>query len=393
MAKAKKKRRSAVGTALYVLVLVLWILALSAGALYILKQVWDYADVYDETQPEPVLNAYLASLRENLWDDSIAAELAAMPHQVQSDEEVASLVKQMLTEGEIWALLDSSKTRSDRRTYALICGEDNIFGEVVLEEDTTRNLVANVDIPSQVVGVLARIGVAIQPELYPWKVAEESFDFSGLYSSVRVTVPESYRVSLNNVFLSDEYIVERDIHYDVLEHYYWRYDNLPCKVTYQFDHIMGHIDPVVYDENGNVFVIDENKDDSQFLQPVDPQVLSVLEGFINEFADAYLHYSAGTMDPYAGYNLLLPYIERGSEFDEKMKQALDIGDWRHNSNYQYKGSGVTNAVKLGENFFVVEFYAGATVQQPAGLMDVTRNFRAIVDGSKGTLVVATIDDI
>ncbi|MBR4665430.1 MAG: hypothetical protein IKO93_16315, partial [Lentisphaeria bacterium] len=46
--------------------------------------------------------------------------------------------------------------------------------------------------------------------------------------------------------------------------------------------------------------------------------------------------------------------------------ALDIGDWRHNSNYQYKGSGVTNAVKRGENFFVVEFYAGATVQQPAG---------------------------
>ena len=393
MAKTKKRKRSGAGTALYVTILILWILALTAGCLYILKQLWDYASVYDDTQPEPILDAYVASLRENLWNDDIAKEVAAMPHQVQSDEEVANLVKQMLTEGEIRALLDQSKTRGDMQTYALICGEDNIFGEVVLTQDTSRNLVANVNVPQQVIGVLAKIGVAIQPELYPWKVSEEHFDFSGLYSSVSVTVPENYRVSLNGVYLSDEYIVERDIHYDVLEQYYWRYDNLPTKVTYKFDHIMGHIEPVIYDDLGNITVIDETKDDSQFLPQVDPETRAALEGFLDQFVDAYLHYSAGTMDPYAAYNQVVPFIERGSELDEKLKQALDIGDYRHNSNYQYQGSQVTNAVRLGDNFYVVELTANATVWQPAGYMDVTRNFRIIVDASSGTMIAATIDDI
>ncbi len=28
--------------------------------------------------------------------------------------------------------------------------------------------------------------------LYPWKLESESFDFTGLYSSVEVTIPKSY---------------------------------------------------------------------------------------------------------------------------------------------------------------------------------------------------------
>ena len=392
MAKTRRSGASAAGTALYIVILVLLIVVMAAGGLYILKQVWTYASVYDETQAEPVIEAYVNHLRETVWDDSIAETVKAMPHQMQTDEEVGTLVKEMLLNDELTYELKPGATRTDSMTYNLLCG-GNVFGEVTLVQDTSRNLVEDVNLPEQVVGVLAKIGVAIQPELYSWKVGNETFDFTGLYSSVTVTVPESYRVTLNGVTLSEEYITERDIHYDVLDSYYYMYEDLPCKVTYQFDNIMGHLEPVIYDENDNVFVIDETKDDSQFLQPVDTPTLERIEDFIDVFSDKYLQMSANTLDPNMAFNELLPYLEQGSEFEKRMRQAATTDSWSHNSYYQYNGSEVLSAVKLGENFYVVEFNASGQANQPAGVNEITRNLRAIVDDSGEQMVAVTIEDI
>ncbi len=392
MAKTKKKRRSGAGTAVYVVLLTLWTLFVAAVCLYILSQMWAYASVYDETQVEPVIESYVANLRENLWDDSIAETVEAMPHPVQSNEEVRQLVREILMTDEIGYTEKKGAVRSDSITYYLLCGE-NAFGEVTLVEDTSKNLVENVNIPSVVVGGLAKMGVAILPELYSWKVAEESFDFSGLYSSVSVTVPENYRVSLNGVNLSEEYIVEQDIHYDNLESYYYRYDNLPTKVTYKFDNLMGHIEPVIYDEAGNEVTIDPNQDDSQFMAEVDDATLYRITEHINGFSDAYLHLSASTGDPNGPYNELLNYIEPGSEMDKSLKQIFLIGDWSHNSYYQYKGSEVVNAYSIGGGIYLVEYYARATVNQPAGPVELERHLRSILDDSGDHMITGTIDDI
>ena len=63
-----KKNRSGAWTAVYVVLLTLWILFLAAVCLYILSQVWAYASVYDDTQKEPVIEAYMAKL----YDEVIA---------------------------------------------------------------------------------------------------------------------------------------------------------------------------------------------------------------------------------------------------------------------------------------------------------------------------------
>ena len=393
MAKSNKKRKSNAGTAIYIVILVLWVLFLAAVCLYILSQVWAYASVYDETEVTPVIESYMANLRENLWDDSIAETVEAMEHPVQSNDEVRQLVREILMTDEISYTEKPGAVRSDQITYYLLCGE-NVFGEVTLTEDTSRNLVENVSLPPQVKGAFAKFGVAIQDELYPWKVAEESFDFSGLYSDISVTVPESYRVTLNGVTLGDEYIVERDIHFDNLEMYYYRYDNLPTKVTYKVDHIMGHLDPVIYDEAGNAVVIEPEKDDSQFMTTVnDEAVLERIRTHINGFSDAYLHLSASTGDPGEPYNQLLNYIEAGSEMDNTLRQIFLIGDWSHNSYYQYNGSEVENVYSIGSDFYVVEYYARATVNQPAGTVDLERHLRSIVDDTGDRMITATIDDI
>ena len=199
---------------------------------------------------------------------------------------------------------------------------------------------------------------------------------------------------LNGVTLGEEYITERDIHFDNLEPYYYRYDNLPTKVTYKCDNIMGHLEPVVTDEAGSEITIDPERDDSQFMTEVtDAAALEKIRQHIDGFSDAYLKLSASTGDPSGPYNELLNYIEPGSEMDKTLKQIFLIGDWSHNSYYQYKGSEVTDVRSISGNFYLVDYYARATVNQPAGPVDLERHLRSILDDTGDHMVTATIDDI
>ena len=391
MAKTKK-RRSGAGTAVYVVILSLWILFLSAVCLYIISQLWAYASVYDETQVEPVINSYIDNLRKTKWTDGMAEAVDSMPHQVQTNEEVRMLVQELLSKDEINYSEKPGTVSSNSITYYLLSG-DSKFGEVTLTEDTSKNLVENIKLPMPVIGALAKMGVAILPELYPWRVSEENFDFSGLYTGVKVTVPVNYQVKINDTILGEEYIVERDIHFDNLEMYYYRYDNLPTKVTYQFENNLGEVNMVICDDKGKEVTIDPEKDDSQFMTEVDDATMERIQTHINGFSDAYLHLSASTGDPSGPYNELLNYIEPGSEMDKTLKQIFLIGEWSHNSYYQYKGSEVISAYSISGKCYVVDYYARATVDQPAGPVDLERHLRSIVDDSGDHMITATIDDI
>ena len=148
-----------------------------------------------------------------------------------------------------------------------------------------------------------------------------------------------------------------------------------------------------YDDRGNEIVIDESRDDSQFLQPVDEETRAALEKHVDGFSDAYLKLSASTGDPVTPYGELLNYIEEGSELDKTLKQVFLIGDWSHNSYYQYGGSSLISAYSIGGGCYVVDYSASATVNQPVGTIDLTRTFRSVIDASGDRMVTATIDDI
>ena len=70
-----------------------------------------------------------------------------------------------------------------------------------------------------------------------------------------------------------------------------------------------------------------------------------------------------------------------------------IGDWSHNSYYQYGGSSLISAYSIGGNCYVVDYAASATVNQPVGTVQVTRVLRSVVDASGDRMITATIDDI
>ena len=393
MAKTRKKKRSGIGTAIYVIILVLWILFLAACCLYVLKEVWDYASVYDETQIDPVIEEYFDKLQTNLWSNGMDALVRTMPHPTKTDEQVKELIQARLRENPLSYGVKPGFARSDSVTYNLYCGSD-IIGEVILKHDTTNNLVEDIDLPDVVVGGLAKMGVAIQPELYPWKVAGESFDFEelGLYSSVRVTVPENYRVEVDGVTLGPEYIIETGIKYDNLTNLYYEYEGLPTKVTYKLEESMGDSTVVVYDENGNVFYIDENAGDAQFMKQLDDATRTGLAEFIDGFANNFLQMRSNTIEPMYAYQQLLPYIKTGTEMDNRLKQSM-IDTWSHNNSYQYNGSQILRAYDFRDQLIIVEFHAEASAWQPAGQNVISSDYRAVVDMSSGSPLVVWIEDI
>ena len=391
--KRKKKGSGAVWTAIYVVILVLWILFLAACCMYVLKEVWNYASVYDQTQIDPVIEEYFDRLQTNMWSDGMDALVSTMPHPTKTDAEVKEMIQAKLRENTLSYSVKPGFARSDSVTYNLFCGS-SIIGEVVLKQDTTNNLVRDIDLPSAVVGVLAKMGVAIQPELYPWKVAGESFDFDelGLYSSVRVTVPENFSVQVDGVTLGPEYIIESGIKYDNLTNLYYEYEGLPTKVTYKLEEGMGDSEVVVFDENGNVFQIDENAGDAQFMKQLDEGTTYGLTDFINNFANYFLQMRSNTIEPMYAYQQLLPYIKTGTEMDNRLKQSM-IDTWSHNSYYQFNGSEILRAYEFRDQLVIVEFHAEASAQQPAGPNVISSDYRAVVDMSGSTPLVIWVEDI
>lgn len=350
------RRRKKTGSVLYTVVLMLYTLVLIAAACYGLTLVWNYAENYEKARPDNTMNAYIDNLSRNLWNEGVAETIAAMPHEVQTDEECEELVKAMLNDELSYSRLPGGSEGDSTVSYNLLCG-GNVFGKVTLIRDPNveaRKSSLNIPLIGDV--------LSEQP---PWIVSDEEFDFNGLYSSVSVTVPEAYSVSLNGVKLGEEYIVERDIPYDVLKDYYSQYPALPKKVTYKFDNVFGHLSPVVYNEKGEETVIDETKDDSQFIKPVDEAIMGRLSEFAVPFADAYLSFSAAVADPMYSYSKLMPYIQLGGDLDLRLKQAMDgTGNWGHTTSYRFESGQLNRATDVGDGYYILEISAVTTTTFP-----------------------------
>ena len=127
---AKKKRR--LGRVLYTLFLALWAALLCCAVYYGLDKVWTYAEAYEASRPNHTMDAYVADLSRNLWDEGIADTIKAMPHEVQSDEEVGERVREMLADGISYSR--KSGGGEGRAIYSLRC-RGNEIGTVTIAED------------------------------------------------------------------------------------------------------------------------------------------------------------------------------------------------------------------------------------------------------------------
>ena len=362
---AKKKRR--LGRVLYTLFLGLWAVLLCYGAWYALGKVWVYTGEYEASRPNHTMDAYVAALSSDLWGEGIADTVKAMPHPFQSDEEVAQHVREMLSGGISYVRRGGGG--EGHAVYALRC-QGREFGTVTLSEQ--QDYVSPID--------TAVFPWTLLPwSIRPWQVESESFDFTGLYSSLEVVVPRTYSVSLNGVPLGADHVVEINIPYDVLKSLYERYDGLPTKLRYHADNIIGSIEPEIRDEQGEVFQIDRTRDDSQFIRPCTPEKLERLAQFTAGFVDRYLKFTSGAVDPTAGYKRLSPYLLKGSDLDGRMHDAIDGLTWAHTSSVTVDDARLNGALDLGDNFYILDITAAATTfANGKGSVENVSNMRVIV---------------
>ncbi len=362
---AKKRRR--IGGVVYFILLCAWGAALCYGAYYGLGRCWEYAEAFEASRPNHTMDEYVARLSEELWDEEIAETIKAMPHEVQSDEEVAACVREMLSQGVSYVRKGGGG--EGRAVYGLRC-RGSEFGVVTIRE--VDDYVSPFD--------LEKLPWRLLPwSIRPWEVESESFDFNGLYSSVEVVVPRSYTVLLNGVTLGNEYVVEENIPFDVLGSYYERYDGLPTKQRYRFDNVIGSVETQVLDEEGEVFAFDPKRDDSQFIKPCSDAVLARLSDFTAAFIDRYLKYTSGAIDPTSGYQKLAPYLLADSDLDRRMKDALDGLTWAHTETINVDSARLNGALDLGEHYYICDISSIATTFETGkGEVESVSNMRVIV---------------
>ena len=146
-----------------------------------------------------------------------------------------------------------------------------------------------------------------------------------------------------------------------------------------------------HDYEGALFLLD-TVPDVVTLQHADAATQQQYSGFLNGFVDAYLHFSAGSMDAVSGYYGLLPFIEQGGTLDKRLYQVLAIGSYSHNSNYIFYGSELLDLQILDYNCYIAFIRATASVNQPVGPVEVTRTFRILFRDAGNGPVAETLDD-
>ena len=350
----------------YFLALLIYILVMLAAIAALMVWLWGFAKEYEASRPTSTMNAYVQDLNENLWSDQIAQTIAEMPHEVQSDEDCAQAVREMLKQGVSYARTASGGS-TDRVNYSLLCG-NRIIGKVTLVEDSSQ-------------------ADRVKHDMLPWIVENEEFDFTGLCSTVEVTVPNSYTVTLNGVELGQEYIVGDPIHFSLLEDYYGSYDQMPYMVTYRYDHLFGEMEPVVYDSNGNVFQLDETRGEEQFLDNCSQEEMEKLTSFTERFAERYQYYmSAVGDDPATVYAARLSgYILKGSDLEFRMKAAQDGLFYAHSNNMQVNQTTLNSAVSFGGGVYLCDFSSDFTVWGRNGEEDQENHMRMIVVDISGNM--------
>ena len=145
------------------------------------------------------------------------------------------------------------------------------------------------------------------------------------------------------------------------------------------------------DYEGALFLMDAAPDAVSF-EPASADMRELAAAFLDGFSDAYLHFSANSMDAYSGYFGTVPYIEPGGALDNRFKEFLMIGSFSHNSYYQYYGSELLDLLSLGDGYYLAYFRASASVNQPKGPVQLTRTFRSILRDTGAGLVAGSIED-
>jgi hypothetical protein len=367
MAVVKRKKKK-IGTVGYVVFLLIWILLLAYATYYVLQALGRFEEYYEAAEINPVIEAFMEEHKDSLVNQGLADKIRTIEHPFQTEEECLQYVQEGFKD-ELHYVRTSGAQSDYQAVYSILCGEKEI-GKVTLEQ--TPFVPDDIEIIQKYVK---------EWNLYPWKVVDDNFEFDieQLSHAIRVTVPEEYTVLINGHPLTEEFIVERGIHYDMLEEYYKIAPELPTKCTYEVNGLFGNVELSYQDEMDQNTEYDPEQDDSQFLQPVSGQMYDRMYTFAYQFSSRYLEFSAGTTDMQWLYDQLYGYIQKGSELDERLQKAMEgYAGWQHSSRFRFETATLHNVTPLPGDIYVLDVTASANCIQPIGNVRVERSFHIYV---------------
>ena len=331
---AKKRKRR---TIFYWTCLIIFTAALFVAVFMFLGIVGQFANAYEASMPDYAVDEYMNGLNETGWNNSMNIAASGMTNDFQSPEACVEIVKGTL-QGD-FTKVKAAGGNDNTTNYSI---QNN--GKTIGTFSITRDLDAKTEF-----SMLEKY-----VDLHPWKLSGDAYDFSYLLKSVEETVPATYTVKLNGTEIGEEYITEKDIHYDVLDDYYEEYPNLPTKVTYKVENLVGDVSVEILDDSGEPYEIDWTQDDSQFMTPCSQAELAELQIFADEFVEAY-QYFFGTKNIDWTYPNLLQYVKQDSKMFELMRAQVDSGTaYIHYDNIVFNSKVFNGAFSLGGGFYVID---------------------------------------
>ena len=375
----KKKTKSIIGTFFYYFILLAYGVALAFGAYIVLTDTNKYLVAYESSQPSSTIENYMTELKSGIWDSKITELAASKAHPFQSAEECEQVIRDRVGDDLFYHRAGGNSV--DGNKYNIYSGNHSV-GSVTLLQDTTQ--AGSIDI-----GLLSKL--FDRQTLCPWYVSSSEFDISqfGNTSSIGITCPSTFTVTINGNTLGPEYIVENGIHYPEFEDYYAEHANLPTKTRYEVnDQIFGSLEPVFYNRNGEAVAVSEDCiaseeelttytiNDMDF-DPPSAEEMAELEGYADSFISPYLNYF-GTKNVNMNSGALKALIVPGCDIERRMTEFLDGADWIHYYSLQINSYNFDGAFSLGDGFYVIDVSYDATAYSEYKTVQQASTLRIVV---------------
>lgn len=365
MAKKQKKKRSFLW---FLLGMVIYAVVFLAAVNFGLKAFWNYMEAYENSRPKIAINAYMDGLTEEHICDLSQDLIDQVDHNVQSVEQCRTYIMDAI-DGINYAK-KSSECTDTRQVFVLRTGK-TVIGEFSI--------------------------IAQEADEYgftPWAVEGESFDVSVLNlfgSDYEVTVPYDHTVTVNGTVLDESYVTNEKIIYEEIEDYYEKYD-LPYRVTYAVQPIMGEMNVVITDPAGNEVTFDENTDWTQYFHNCSDDETAALDDFTAKYVDRYVAFTGSTRkNRKTNYGKLIDYVVEGSDFASRLYNAIEGLEFGQSQGDKVISLVANHQVRLEEGRYLCDITYEVDTTGKKGVVRTTTNAKLIVVQSTDGLRVESMN--
>lgn len=347
----KEKRpvnRFALGMVIYAAV---FLLMLNFGLL----KFWDYMDAYESSRPKQAVQAYMETLTPDRVADLSADLIDQVDHNIQTEAQCRQYIKDAV--GKITYAKKSTESTDTRQVFVVRSGSA-VIGEFSIK--------------------------ALNPDKYGftcWELEDESIDVRVLDlfgEPCSVTVPQDHTVAVNGYTLDSTYVTDAKIPYEPVAEFYDDYD-LPYRVSYAVTPIMGQMDVVITDPEGNVVTFDESTDWTPYFHNCTEEEIKALDEFSKIFVERYVAFTGSRKtNRYANFNKLKSHIDADSELIARLRDAIEGLEFGQSQGDKVASLVANHQVRLDKTHYLCDITYEVDTTGRKGVVRTTTNAKLVV---------------